>query len=791
MHSIFREFSYPFGVPSYPTALDFPSTANNNDLAIAKDTDTLYVYESAVSSWITVFGQIDNGKLAPMAAGTIKGNNTGTTGTPEDLTAAQVTAMLDNFVGDSGSGGVKGLVPAPAAGDATAGKYLNANGTWGVPTGDGIEQLTGEVTAGPGFGSQVATVVSVDGSSAANIHSAELAANAATNLNTLNTIVKRDASGNFSAGTISADLSGNASTATTSGSVTGTNVVANSNLSQMPANTIKGNNTGSTANAADLTVAQTKTLLNLAGTNSGDQTITLTSDVTGSGTGSFATTIAAHAVTNGKLTQAPTLTLKGNNTGGTADVADLTVAQVKTMLNLTGTNSGDVTLAAVGASPNANAATLTGQVLNLQPFDSTHPGVVTASGGGTTNFLRADGTWNTPPAVALPLTTKGDIFGFSTVNARIPVGTNNQVLTADSTQTLGVKWATPSAPLPTILYFGNGQDGNVTISSGTTTLSNDMYYNNLTMSGTGKLVTNGYFVFIAGILDLTNAPVGAIQNNGANGGAGTALGVGGSAGGAGTSNTLGAGVAGGVGGTGNVGAGGNGGNANSGNQGSYIGDAGSGGDGAHLGGGGSRGATAYPTNAVSIRRFTTNFLRGASLLTMGSGASGGGGGTGDNTVKGGGGGGGGAGGNMVFISAATINRSSSTSVASTIQAMGGSGGAGGTPTTGQAGGGGGGGGASGGWVYVAYGALTGTAVTGLIDVSGGNGGAGGNGTYTGGEAPGGGSGGGSGSGGRVVVLNLTANTGTENLFNSNQGGNFASGTTGGATMVTVNTRVNL
>jgi hypothetical protein len=46
-----------------------------------------------------------------------------------------------------------------------------------------------------------------------------------------------------------------------------------------------------------------------------------------------------------------------------------------------------------------------------------------------------------------PLTTKGDLYGFSTVNARIPVGTNGQVLTADSTQTLGLKWATPSTDL--------------------------------------------------------------------------------------------------------------------------------------------------------------------------------------------------------------------------------------------------------------------------------------------------------------------------------------------------------
>lgn len=40
-----------------------------------------------------------------------------------------------------------------------------------------------------------------------------------------------------------------------------------------------------------------------------------------------------------------------------------------------------------------------------------------------------------------PLTTKGDLWGRSTADARIPVGTDGQVLTADSTQALGVKWA--------------------------------------------------------------------------------------------------------------------------------------------------------------------------------------------------------------------------------------------------------------------------------------------------------------------------------------------------------------
>jgi len=39
-----------------------------------------------------------------------------------------------------------------------------------------------------------------------------------------------------------------------------------------------------------------------------------------------------------------------------------------------------------------------------------------------------------------PTTTKGDISGYDTTYARIPVGTDTYVLTADSTTALGVAW---------------------------------------------------------------------------------------------------------------------------------------------------------------------------------------------------------------------------------------------------------------------------------------------------------------------------------------------------------------
>lgn len=52
-------------------------------------------------------------------------------------TPTQVTADLNTMVGDSGAGGTKGLVPAPGAGDAAAGKFLKADGTFAVPSGGG------------------------------------------------------------------------------------------------------------------------------------------------------------------------------------------------------------------------------------------------------------------------------------------------------------------------------------------------------------------------------------------------------------------------------------------------------------------------------------------------------------------------------------------------------------------------------------------------------------------------------------------------------------------------------
>ncbi len=71
----------------------------------------------------------------------------------------------------------------------------------GLPSA-GFTALTGDVTA-TGTGSVAATVAQVGGVTAANIAAGVNLANAATNSNTANTIVKRDGSGNFTATNVS------------------------------------------------------------------------------------------------------------------------------------------------------------------------------------------------------------------------------------------------------------------------------------------------------------------------------------------------------------------------------------------------------------------------------------------------------------------------------------------------------------------------------------------------------------------------------------------------------------
>lgn len=95
-----------------------------------------------------------------------------------------------------------------------------------VPVADSAANFTNPLN-GDVTGPQTSTVVtSVGGRSAVEIANATLAANAATSANNPGTIVKRDGSGNLSAGTVTAALDGNAATATLAQKATSADVAS-------------------------------------------------------------------------------------------------------------------------------------------------------------------------------------------------------------------------------------------------------------------------------------------------------------------------------------------------------------------------------------------------------------------------------------------------------------------------------------------------------------------------------------------------------------------------------------
>jgi hypothetical protein len=89
-------------------------------------------------------------------------------------------------------------------------------------------------------------------------------------------------------------------------------------------------------------------------------------------------------------------------------------------------------------------------------------------------------TWVTPTDQT-PLTTKGDLFTFSTVDARLGVGANGTVLTADSAEATGIKWATAAGGLTLV----KTQTIGTTVSSVTVTDAFSATYENylITVSG--------------------------------------------------------------------------------------------------------------------------------------------------------------------------------------------------------------------------------------------------------------------------------------------------------------------
>lgn len=86
----------------------------------------------------------------------------------------------------------------------------------------------------------------------------------------------------------------------------------------------------------------------------------------------------------------------------------------------------------------------------------------------TADSAQANGIKWAALANTVALTTKGDLLGFSTVPLRVAVGTDGQTLIADSTQSAGIKWGTPTTSIPkgTVTAWSPAAAGTNTVPTG-------------------------------------------------------------------------------------------------------------------------------------------------------------------------------------------------------------------------------------------------------------------------------------------------------------------------------------
>lgn len=239
-------------LPRYTNAAALPSGLSDGSQAITIDTHSLYIYNG--SAWLLVanpgvataidaltgdvsaagpgsvaatVNSVGGSSAASVNTATLLVNTSqsgnkllaspanGSSGAPAfraivsaDLPVGNLTDVgTDGIVITGGTGAVIGAGTSLAqhVSDATHNGYLSSS-DWSSfnskqPAGSYITALTGDVSA-TGPGSSASTVNSVGGSSAANVNSATIAANAATSANTPSTIVKRDGAGDFNASNI-------------------------------------------------------------------------------------------------------------------------------------------------------------------------------------------------------------------------------------------------------------------------------------------------------------------------------------------------------------------------------------------------------------------------------------------------------------------------------------------------------------------------------------------------------------------------------------------------------------
>jgi hypothetical protein len=384
------------------------------------------------------------------------------------------------------------IVKRDPSGNFTA-TTITANLTGNATTANTANNFSGSLS-GDVTGTQSATVVSlVGGITSTNIALGVNLANAATNINTNSTIVKRDPSGNFAATTITANLTGNATTANTannfSGSLSG-DVIGTQSATVV---SLVGGVT-STNIAVGVNLANNATNLN---TNS---TI-----VKRDSTGNFvATTITANLI--GNATTANT----ANNFSGSL-LGDVTGTQSATVVSLV----GGITSTNVALGVNlANGATNVNTNSTIVKRDATGNFVATTitanlTGNATTantansfsGSLSGDVTGtqsSTVVSLVGGLSATNIALGVNLANAATNINTNSTIVKRDATGNFVANVITLASLTPNLPILSDGSknmvSGAINVSSqitGLLSIANGGTNSSTSLNNNRMVVTSG------------------------------------------------------------------------------------------------------------------------------------------------------------------------------------------------------------------------------------------------------------------------------------------------------------
>ncbi|QDK37231.1 hypothetical protein [Bdellovibrio sp. NC01] len=489
-----------------------------------------------------------------------------TTGKPNSLSGYGINDPLVSNAG--GTPSIQTGLDAAKPGSPSAGAiyfatdtfkiYQFNSGAWAVlatanGTGGTITALTSDVSAS-GSGSVAATVNAVGGSTAANIHNAELLANAATNANTPSTLVKRDGSGNFAASNITHSANtgdiftagSGANTATIQGPAgaigtsyvlklptsqsSGTQALINDGSGNLSWQTLTSGTVTSVSATSPLSstggATPTLSLGGLSGLGTANQILGMNSGATGYEYKSLNGT--ANQITVANAAGSVTLSTPQNiHTAATPTFAGLTLSNFSTagiVKNtaagvLSGGNSVALTADVSGVLPVASGGTNTNSFANYSVIASNSAGTALTSVPGTVNgsILQYSATGPVFSTASYPATTTANQLLYSSANNVVGglATANNSVLLTNGS---GVpSFAAISGDNFTQYALLAGRAGGQTLYGGTAGS------NTLTLAGTSNVTPGNVIINSAGgsVGVGTASPTAGLHINGANQNAGS------------------------------------------------------------------------------------------------------------------------------------------------------------------------------------------------------------------------------------------------------------------------------